>query len=67
MERFSEDIDVLVLPTGRGRGATDKLMKDMGEASAEGIGETATPTAEQKPVGTAPTRWPIRPLANRLL
>jgi len=27
VERFSEDIDVLVLPAGRGRGATDKLMK----------------------------------------
>jgi hypothetical protein len=42
VERFSEDIDVLVLPTGRGRGATDKMMKDIGEASAEGIGGTAT-------------------------
>ena len=45
VERFSEDIDVLLLPTRRGRGATDKLMKDMGEASAEGIGGTATATA----------------------
>ena len=44
VESFSEDIDVLVLPAGRGRGATDKLMKDLGEAAAEGIGGTATAT-----------------------
>jgi hypothetical protein len=41
VERLSEDIDVLVLPGGRGRAATDKLMKDMGEAAAEGIGGAA--------------------------
>jgi hypothetical protein len=34
VERFSEDIDVLVLPGDRGRGATDRLMKEMGEAAA---------------------------------
>ena len=28
VERFSEDIDVLVLPGERGRGATDKLIPD---------------------------------------
>ncbi len=38
VERFSEDIDVLVLPGERGRGATDKLMKAMGEGAASGIG-----------------------------
>jgi len=27
VERFSEDVDVLVLPGSRGRGAVDKLMK----------------------------------------
>ncbi len=41
VERFSEDVDVLVLPGERGRGATDRLMKDMGAAAAEGIGGTA--------------------------
>jgi hypothetical protein len=41
VERFSEDIDVLVLPGNRGRGATDKLMKQMGEAAADGIGGTS--------------------------
>jgi hypothetical protein len=37
VERFSEDIDVLVLPGDRGRGAVDRLMKAMGEAAAAGI------------------------------
>ena len=31
VERFSEDIDVLVLPGERGRGATDRLMKAMAD------------------------------------
>lgn len=39
VKRFSEDIDILVLP-GRGRGATDKLMKEMAERTAAGIGGT---------------------------
>ena len=34
VERFSEDIDVLVLPGDRSRGANDRLMKEMGEAAA---------------------------------
>jgi len=42
VERFSEDIDVLVLPGERGRGATDKLMKAMGEAAASGVGGSAS-------------------------
>jgi hypothetical protein len=42
VERFSEDIDVLVLPGERGRGATDKLMKAMGEAAANGVGGSAS-------------------------
>ena len=37
VQRFSEDVDVLVLPGGRGRGATDKLMKEMGDTVASGI------------------------------
>ena len=43
VERFSEDIDILVLPGGRGRGTTDRLMKDMGHAAAAGIGGEASP------------------------
>ena len=43
VERFSEDIDVLVLPHDRGRGSVDKLMKVMGETAAAGIGGTASP------------------------
>ncbi len=41
VERFSEDIDILVLPGERGRAATDKLMKTMGETAASGIGGEA--------------------------
>ena len=42
VERFSEDIDVLVLPGERGRNATDKLMKAMGAAAAAGISGSAS-------------------------
>lgn len=42
VERFSEDIDVLVLPGERGRGAVDKLMKAMSDAAATGIGGQAS-------------------------
>jgi hypothetical protein len=34
LERFSDDVDILVLPHERGKSATDKLMKAMGEAAA---------------------------------
>ena len=37
VERFSEDVDVLVLPGERGRGATDTLMKRMGATAAAGV------------------------------
>jgi hypothetical protein len=42
VERFSEDIDVLVLPGKRGRNATDKLMKKMGSTAAAGVGGEAS-------------------------
>jgi hypothetical protein len=42
VERFSEDIDVLVLPGDRGRGATDRLMKAMADRAATGVGGSAT-------------------------
>lgn len=38
VERFSEDVDILVLPGERGRNATDTLMKKMAEWAAAGIG-----------------------------
>jgi Nucleotidyl transferase AbiEii toxin, Type IV TA system len=34
LERFSDDIDILILAGTRGKGATDKVMKAMGEAAA---------------------------------
>lgn len=37
VERFSEDIDILVLPGDRGRGSVDKLMKEMGATAAAGV------------------------------
>src|SRR5438309_2016925 len=43
VERFSEDVDILVLPGGRGRAATDSLMKEMGRAAAAGVGGEAVP------------------------
>jgi Nucleotidyl transferase AbiEii toxin, Type IV TA system len=47
VERFSEDIDVLIVPGDRGRGAVDKLMKAMGEAAAAGVrGESSGAGAE---------------------
>jgi hypothetical protein len=42
VERFSEDIDVLVVPGERSRGATDRLMKAMAAAAATGVGGSAT-------------------------
>lgn len=42
VERFSEDVDILVLPGERGRGATDKLMKQIGATAAAGIGGDAS-------------------------
>ena len=41
VERFSEDVDVLVLPGSRGRGAVDKLMKAMGALAATTSGGEA--------------------------
>lgn len=49
VERFSEDVDVLVLPGDRGRGATDKLMKAMADNAALFVG------GEARPVGGAET------------
>jgi hypothetical protein len=42
VERFSEDIDVLVVAGDRGRGTTDKLMKAMGAVAAAGVGGEAS-------------------------
>ena len=42
IQRFSEDIDLLVLSGSRGRGAIDRLMKQMAESAAAGIGGDAS-------------------------
>ncbi|NOY56294.1 MAG: nucleotidyl transferase AbiEii/AbiGii toxin family protein [Actinobacteria bacterium] len=44
IERFSEDIDLLIITGTRGKGAVDRLMKDMGGAVAHHMG--ATPQSE---------------------
>jgi len=44
IERFSEDIDILVRPGDRGREKVDKLMKAMGEEAAAGVAGRAEPT-----------------------
>ncbi|MCU1497580.1 MAG: hypothetical protein JWM47_1533 [Acidimicrobiales bacterium] len=49
VERFSEDVDVLVLPGDRGRGAVDKLMKAMGQTAASFL------SGEAQPVGGTET------------
>jgi len=45
--RFSEDIDLLIIPGERGRGATDTLIKSMADDAAEAVG------GEAKSVGGA--------------
>ncbi len=42
IERFSEDIDILIVPGGRGSGATDTLMKTDGQRAAASTGGTPT-------------------------
>ena len=49
VQRFSEDVDLLVLPGARGRNGVDKLMKSMADAAAAGVG------GEKSPVGGAET------------
>ena len=48
VERFSEDIDVLVLPGERGRGTTDTLMKGMADAAAQGVGGSVRGTGQSE-------------------
>lgn len=47
VERFSEDVDILVLPGDRGRGATDTLMKKMAALAAAGVDGTYEPVGER--------------------
>lgn len=49
IERFSEDIDILIVKGDRSRGAIDRLMKSMGDAAGEALG--ATPTSEHPETG----------------
>jgi len=49
VDRFSEDVDILILNGGASRGVADRLMKQMGRVAAEGVGGTA------KSVGTSET------------
>ena len=39
IERFSEDVDILLLPKGRGSSARDTLMKKMGAAAGTAVGD----------------------------
>lgn len=39
IHRFSEDVDILILPLGRGTGARDTLMKHMGTKAGEAAGD----------------------------
>lgn len=41
IERFSEDVDLLIVTGTRGKGAVDRLMKEMGTAVADHMGATS--------------------------
>lgn len=63
IERFSEDIDILIIPGDRGPGARDALMKALGDSAAEGTGGEAKshPDVER---GTHRTRLITYPHAH---
>jgi hypothetical protein len=44
VRRFSEDIDLLLLPNGRGRAAIDTAMRRMADRAAEWVGGNASPS-----------------------
>jgi hypothetical protein len=48
VERFSEDVDILILNDGASRGKTDRLMKEMGRAAAEGVGGSLVPVGSSE-------------------
>lgn len=63
IQRFSEDIDVLILRNGRGANTIDRLMKNMAEAAGASLG--STPVSERSSRGESrkvrvayPTRRP---------
>ncbi len=63
IERFSEDIDILVLPRGRGPGAIDALMKNMASAAGKILGtapstEGSSRGKSRKVRAAYPTRRP---------
>ena len=74
VERFSEDVDVLVLPGERGRGATDTLMKNMGTSAAAGVvgtceavGDRETGRHRSYEIGYPAAREPIPLIRTRVL
>jgi len=74
LERFSDDIDILILPRDRGKGAIDKLMKAMGEAAAsasvgeaEGYGESETGVHRAYRVSYLATYHPTEAIATSVL
>ncbi len=48
IERFSEDIDVLVIPGQRSKGETHALMKTMGEAAGAALGRPPRATSQSQ-------------------
>src|SRR6266508_3071655 len=59
IQRFSEDIDILILPRGRVSGARDKLMKLMGAKAGEAVGDR-DPVSEEAGRYLAPSHDPTR-------
>ena len=69
IERFSEDIDILIVAGGRGSGATDTLMKQMAVAAAASTGGTPTSYggAERGRHRAYEITYPIRGPATELI
>lgn len=63
IERFSEDIDVLVIPGQRSKGATHSLMKTMGEAAGAALGSRPRPTPQSQ-TGVHKSFWLTYPAAH---
>jgi hypothetical protein len=63
IERFSEDIDVLVVPGQRSKGETHSLMKSMGEAAGAALGSRPRPTPQSQ-TGVHKSFWLTYPAAH---
>jgi len=66
VDRFSEDVDILIFNGGASRGVSDRLMKQMGRVAAEGVGAPQNQLVHQRPVDIVRTRWSTQQTPIRL-